>query len=235
MLCSVAEPVRVAVLDDYEVVVQGVATMLRPHADRVVVVEVDAQEPLTRVVDVALLDSFAQGEADRIDPEGELAAGRAGHVAMYTWNLSDDLVHIARDRGFSGCLSKRMAADELVAAIERIASGEFVIAEAHSRERGERDYPGRAVGLTERQAEVLALVTQGFTNAEICSVLHLSRDGLKSRIRAAYRTIGARRRVDAVLWGTRNGFVPLRRPSGDVTQQVLSQATVAAALPDITR
>ena len=58
------EPLRVALVDDYDVVVVGVANMLEPYRDRVVIAELDTGRPVQDEVDVVLYDSFAQPESD---------------------------------------------------------------------------------------------------------------------------------------------------------------------------
>src|SRR6187397_1327315 len=56
--------IGLAIVDDYEVVVAGVARMFDSYADRVAVVELDANQPVAADVDIAMYDTFAQGEAD---------------------------------------------------------------------------------------------------------------------------------------------------------------------------
>ena len=60
-----AFPIRIALVDDYDVVVIGTANMLTPYRDRVLICEIDTNEPLADPVDIVLYDSFAQPEADR--------------------------------------------------------------------------------------------------------------------------------------------------------------------------
>ena len=57
-------PIHVALVDDYDVVVVGVANMLEPYRDRVVVAELDTNKAVEDDVDIALYDSFAQPESD---------------------------------------------------------------------------------------------------------------------------------------------------------------------------
>ena len=72
------------------------------------------------------------------------------------------------------------------------------------------DWPGRAEGLTAREAEVIALITQGLSNAEIAERASLSINSVKSYIRTSYRKMGVTSRTNAVLWGLEHGFSPDR-------------------------
>lgn len=211
-------PISLAVLDDFEVIVHGVAAMLEPFADRIEVVEVDANREIQSHVDVALYDSFAQGEAHTSDVLGVLANPRVEHVAMYTWRFEPELIDLGLERGLSGYLSKVLEADELVEALERIVDGDVVVAPdpdvestrtgSHTggSDQASRPWPGREHGLTEREAEVVALITAGRTNDEIADLLYLSINSVKTHIRGAYRKIGVNRRPHAILWGVDHGM-----------------------------
>ena len=203
-------PVRVALIDDYDVVVIGLAHMFDAYEDRIVVAELDANEPVTDDVDVALYDSFAQPEADHDDIAVLVDNPHARHVAVYTWNFHPALIDSAMTKGASGYLSKTLPAHELVTAIEAIADGNVVISDSppRSRSTGGLDWPGRTEGLTDREAEVLALITQGRSNGEIAKAMYLSINTVKTYIRSAYRKIGVTGRPQALLWGFDHGFQP---------------------------
>ena len=203
-------PVCVALVDDYDVVVVGLAHLLDPYRDRVVVAELDTNQPVLDDVDVVLYDTFAQPEADRGDIDVIVNNPHAHHVAVYTWNFHPDLVESALGKGAHGYLSKTLPARQLVDAIESIAQGQIVVSDPPPRSRTAPalDWPGRGEGLTDREAEVLALITQGRSNVEIAAVMYLSPNTVKSYIRGAYRKIGVTTRSRAVLWGVRNGFTP---------------------------
>ena len=64
MTSRVNGPITVAIVDDYDVVVMGLANMFDQYSDRVVVAELDSNEALVDTVDIALYDSFAQPESD---------------------------------------------------------------------------------------------------------------------------------------------------------------------------
>jgi DNA-binding NarL/FixJ family response regulator len=205
-----APPITVALVDDYDVVLIGLAHLFDAHRDRVVVAEIDANAALDDRIDVVLYDSFAQPESDHEEVAALLASDRAGCVALYTWNFHPELVEQALRLGARGYLSKAMGAEELVAAIERIHAGEVVVTEVTGRVRSAPglDWPGREQGLTDRESEILALITQGKSNAEVARLTYLSPNTVKSYIRSVYRKIGADSRTRAVLWGVANGFTP---------------------------
>ena len=97
-----------------------------------------------------------------------------------------------------------------MAALEAIHAGEVVISEPSGRMRSASglDWPGRVEGLTDRESEILALITQGKSNAEVAALTFLSPNTVKSYIRSVYRKINVDSRTQAVLWGVRHGFTP---------------------------
>jgi DNA-binding NarL/FixJ family response regulator len=206
----VAPPISVALVNDYDVVLEGLARMLDRYRDRVVVVEIDANEGVEDVADIVLYDNFAQPESDRDEVSTLVANPRARRVAVYTWNFHPELIENARTRGVHGYLSKTLSARDLVAAIEAVHAGEVVISDAPPRARtaAGSDWPGRTEGLTDRESEILALITQGMSNAQVAELTFLSPNTVKSYIRTIYRKIGAGSRTQAVLWGVAHGFSP---------------------------
>lgn len=203
-------PLTVALVDDYDVVVIGVANILEQYRGRVVIAELDTNLGLHDEVDIVLYDSFAQPEADHEEIRVLVENPRAKHVVVYTWNFHPDLVRTAREAGVHGYLSKALPARELVDALERVHAGEQVFTEVPGRSRAVSglNWPGRTEGLTDREAEILALITQGKSNAEVAALTYLSPNTVKSYIRTVYRKIGAGSRTQAVLWGVGHGFTP---------------------------
>jgi len=206
-------PLTLALINDYDVVVIGVAHMFDQYTDRVRVVELNSSVPLIENVDIALYDSFAQPEANQDPIEELIQSPKARRVVIYTWNFHPVLIEAALDKGAGGYLSKALPAGELVEALEVVRAGEIVVTDAPPRKNPSvaGDWPGRAEGLTEREAEILALITQGKSNSEIAATIFLSPNSIKSYIRTAYRKIGVTSRVQAVLWGVDHGFRPNRR------------------------
>lgn len=199
-----------ALIDDYDVVLIGLAHMFDRYSDRIVVAEIDANQPLSDDVDIALYDSYAQPEADHDEIRVLIDNPRARRAVVYTWNFHPDLIESAVSKGASGYLSKTLPARELVAALEAIHAGETVISPSPRNARPDvgLDWPGRTEGLTHRESEILALITQGKSNAEIAALMFLSKNSIKTYIRSAYRKIGVESRTRAVLWGVEHGFKP---------------------------
>ncbi|ALJ18442.1 LuxR family transcriptional regulator [Microbacterium sp. No. 7] len=208
---------RLRLLNDYEVIVAGLRAMIEPYADRLRVVEEDVRSTADRAVDLTLYDTFGAPQADQSEITAVLADPLAGAVVVYSWNTQPALVAGALGHGCRGYLDKRLAAAEVVDALERVGAGETVVQHLGAAEAGgpvppATDWPGRPAGLSVREAEVIALITQGFTNADIAARAYISMNSLKTYIRSAYRKIGVERRSQAVRWGLEHGMSP-RRPS----------------------
>jgi DNA-binding NarL/FixJ family response regulator len=205
-----SRPITVALVDDYDVVVMGVANMLDRYRDRVVIAELDSTMPVHDTVDIVLYDSFAQPESDHEEIAVLVANPRARRVVVYTWNFHPDLIASAQQHGAHGYLSKTLPARDLVAALEAVHAGETVVSDVPPRARGAAglDWPGRGEGLSDRESEILALITQGMSNADVARLTYLSPNTVKSYIRTIYRKIDVGSRTQAVLWGVEHGFTP---------------------------
>lgn len=192
-------PLRVAVVDDYQIVVAGIATMLGEYADRVQVVELDPAVPVPPDVDIILFDAAALINSGL--ELSDLVTACGPKVVLFTWSADPRFVEIARDQGAAGYLSKGLTALELVEALEHVHAGEA------GRDRG-------GVDLTAPEVEVLALVAQGMTNDQISSAVYRSITSVKADLRSAYRKIEVRSRSEAVRWALGHDFAI--RPDGTV-------------------
>ena len=188
--------VRVAVANDYELVIAGLRAMLEPF-DRVEVVDsVVVGEQLQRAADVVLFDTFGRpddavsGVQRLLDTEG------VGKVALYTGAPRPAQVASALDAGASAVLSKARPATALVDALERVHRGEKVI----DGNGGHQPvpWPGSSRGLTARQSEVVALLLQGLSNQEIAEALFVDVNTVKTHLRHAYKALGVRSRAQAL-------------------------------------
>ncbi len=204
-------PVRVALVNDYEIVVTGLASVLAPYAERVTVVELDSRLPVVSDVDVVLYDTFGQAQGDAIDLTAVLGDSDA-RVVVFSWNTAADLVERALAAGAAGYIAKSVGADELVERLERVHDGERVTPPSRPDSDSDRfgRWPGDELGLTPREAEVLALVCQGLSNEEITERAFIGINTVKTHIRTLYRKIDVSSRSQAVGWGLTHGFGPDR-------------------------
>ena len=200
-------PLRLAIVDDYPIVVAGVASFLT--AERIDVVETGTMSPVASDVDIVLYDTFGQIQGVGIDLQ-DFVRDSGAKVVIYSWNLEPEMIEQAMAGGASGYLSKILTGPEVVAALERVMRGEVVIltGEKETSVGGAGDWPGRSAGLSPREAEVLALIALGLSNQEIGDRAFLSINTVKTYVRMAYRKIGVERRSQAVAWALLNGFQP---------------------------
>lgn len=199
----------VAVINDFSLVIAGVRALLDPFRERVNVVE--AGSPINTPVDVVLFDTFASPADWQHRCAAMVTDPLISAVAVYSFATDPVAVEQAFAAGAAGYLAKSLPAEELVAGIERVASGERVTllgCDDQSLPFGR--WPADEAGLSPRESEMLALIAQGRSNEEIAATCYLSINTVKSYIRDAYRKIGVTTRPQAVAWAMRNGLEPSR-------------------------
>ena len=209
-------PRRLRHLNDFEVGVEGLRSMLLPFSDRIRIVETDVNDTADRDADLTLYDTFGLNRSDEGEIDDALRDINAGHVVVYTWNMHPELVGSALDKGCRGYLDKSMPATALVESLEAIHRGETVVSgesevSGSAGDTGAAEqpaWPGQDEGLTAREAEIIAQVTRGLTNVEIAALNFITINTVKSRIRSAYRKMGVERRPQAVRWGMEHGMTP---------------------------
>src|SRR3712207_4280813 len=97
-------PVTIAIVNDYELVVVGLAALLAPFEDRVKVVELDSKLPVASDVDVILYDTFGQVQGPAVDVDALVGPGRA-KVVIFSWNVHPELVEASLANGAAGYVS----------------------------------------------------------------------------------------------------------------------------------
>lgn len=196
--------VTVAIINDYEIVVRGVAAMLAPYRDRVRVVELEVGGLPATPVDVALFDTFAGRRHTLARAKDMVRAGTARHVVLYTWDAAPAFVRAAAEVGVSGVVLKTRSADALVENLERVMAGErvgFDIAPGATP-------PTRVVDLSDRELEVLALIAKGLTNAEIAAELYLSVETVKTYVKRLYAKLDVHNRAQAAVAASSHQLTP---------------------------
>jgi DNA-binding NarL/FixJ family response regulator len=206
-------PLRIAVLNDYPLVVAGVAALLAPYSDRVEVVEQGTDHHLAHDVDLVLYDTY--GAADRAGPTiRRILRQASGALVVFSWSSEPRLVQDALEAGAAGFLSKTLPPEALVARLEQIHRGAVMTLSetVNGLARLHAGWPGAEEGLTARESEVVALIARGLSNKDIAERSFLSINSVKTYIRTAYRKMGVATRPQAVLWALRHGFDPELSP-----------------------
>ena len=201
---SRVRPITVALVNDYEIILRGLHSMLTPFADRIQVVEHETSGTPDNHADVALFDTFAS-RRDALDRARDMIAdGKVRHVVLYTFDATEEFLSIARDVGVSGVVLKSATGDVLATAIERVMAGERVglddVVRA-TRSRTSKD-------LSPREQEVLALLALGRTNAEIGEQLFLSVDTVKTYVRRVFAKLGVNNRTQAAMHAAERSLTP---------------------------
>lgn len=194
-------PIRVALVEDCEVVALGLRQLLASHPD----IEVASGGGTAgRTADVILFDPWLQRDGE---PQAGPLPQVRGALVLYTWDAHRIPAEQALGQGARGCLSKALPGDLLARALRRISRGHVVSAWTIDPPEGEGTAAERA-GLTPRETEVLMLIGRGLTNEAIAKTLFLSPNSIKSHIRSAYRKISVERRSQAVKWVHEHGLRP---------------------------
>ena len=183
---------RVGIVSSQDLLARGLEAMLRDFPDRVVLVPVEQAE-------VVLYDVLGVHRTNGADL-AQLVRERTPVIVAISRDLRPDLRARALAAGADGWISMSATGVEIVEAIEAAAAGAEL--------PGGPDRLGQREGLTAREIEVLALITQGMSNVDIADKLYLSINSVKTYIRSAYGKIGATSRSRAVTWCLLNGFAP---------------------------
>ena len=200
------DPVWVHVATTQPVVKAGLVAMLQtaplPLAvttAQPVFADRDFAEP-----DVVLFDVILMQEGDTADLD-TWVKDTATTVIAIDRTLRPDLGAQARTRGVEWSITLGITADELHQVVCQAVAGR--LEDSHVAHEWEpADYVGQDVGLSRREAEVLALVVRGLSNNDIAAALFLSINSVKTYIRSTYRKIGVTTRSQAVAAGMEHGF-----------------------------
>jgi len=197
---------RLALATEPPIVVEGFRALIGLEDDLVLVDLPDSEEGLA-AVDVVLYDPTGSVPAGC----GPAAPPSAPQLVAFSWTTHEEVVSRARTHGARALLSKELDGARLAASLRSVSAGrlsDFVVTPASDGgpDAGSATRSERGVRLTPREAEILQLITEGFSNEEIAARLYLSINSIKTYIRTAYRKIGVTRRPQAVLWGVHHGF-----------------------------
>ncbi len=212
--------IRVMLVDDHEVVLEGLIRILeREGGIQVVAVARTAEEALEKVErfppDVAIVDIQLPG-MNGIELIRRLKQAHP-RIEAITLTVFDDeqFAKQAIRAGAIGYVIKDAAKEELVKAVRAAAKGESLIStsvarkllEEISEEGGDKKRDEGLEGLSQRELDVLKLMTKGYNNRQIADILFISEHTVKVHIRNIFRKIGVSDRTNAVLWAIERGIV----------------------------
>ena len=184
-----------SLVNDYEIILRGLHSMLGHYADRVRVVEHETGGTAARSADIALFDTFP-GRRDALDRAARMVEEQqVDHVVLYTWDTASEFLDIAASVGVAAVVLKSTSGGALVDVLERVAGGERIGLD-HVGRAG-RDLGTEAFSVRER--EVLALLALGRSNAQIARELFLSIDTIKTYVRRVFTKLGVNNRTQAAL------------------------------------
>src|SRR5689334_10042845 len=220
MTAGSSSGVRLVLVDDHEMVIEGLKAMLAAFQDRVTVVgqAVGAERALSVIEDlnpdIVLCDVRMQGcsgldlclELREKDPKRK--------VVMLSVYDDEQYLFQALRVGASGYLLKSISSDELVRQLEYVHRGETAIdpsmaaraVDTAARMQRDEFWPGARHGLTQRESEILSYVVNGLSNRAIASKLVISEETVKTHLSSIYRKLGVSDRTGAVATALREGI-----------------------------
>jgi DNA-binding NarL/FixJ family response regulator len=220
MVTTLTGPVRLVLVDDHEMVIEGLKAMLAGFQSRVRVVgQAVGVERAAKVIDsldpdVVLCDVRMQGSSGldlclalrQRDPQRK--------IVMLSVYDDEQYLFQALRVGASGYLLKSISSDDLVRQLELVRSGNTAIdpgmaarsVDTAARLQRHEFWPGARHGLTQRESEILSHMVSGLSNRRIATKLIIGDETVKSHLRAIYRKLGVADRTSAVATALREGI-----------------------------
>ncbi len=213
-----SEPITVLLVDDHAMVRQGVRAFLETQGDISVVAETGSGEEAVRLAaehapDVALVDLIMPG-MDGVEATRRLTAqSPRTNVVVLTSYHDDEHIFPAIRAGALSYILKEVGPDQLADTVRRAAAGEAVlhprvaarvVREVHG---ARRDEPNVFHELSDRELEVLKLVAEGLSNAEISGRLFISEKTTKSHVSNILSKLHLADRTQAAVYAWRQGVV----------------------------
>ncbi|MHA3023509.1 response regulator [Mycobacterium sp. BMJ-28] len=213
-------PLRLVLVDDHEMVIEGLKAMLTAFGDRVQVVGqavgtdralavIDELDP-----DIVLCDVRMQGSSG-LDLCRDLRdRDPSRKVVMLSVYDDEQYLFQALRVGAAGYLLKSIGSDELVRQLEFVQLGQTALdpgmaaraADTAARLQRDEFWPGARQGLTQRESEILSYVVNGLSNRGIATKLVIGDETVKSHLSSIYRKLGVADRTGAVATALREGI-----------------------------
>ena len=209
--------IRIAIIDDHELVREGLKVMLAREPDFEIVGESASADPILEMVetghpDVVLLDARLPGVSGPTACRLLTEAHPEVRVLIVSTYADDALVQECITAGAKGYVLKDIERFNLKESIRSVHRGEGVVSPAIAatvldivRTHRETTTSTRPE-LNESQRAILRFIGEGYSNREIAERVHLSENTVKSHIQEIFRKLGVRNRVEAALRATKEGW-----------------------------
>jgi DNA-binding NarL/FixJ family response regulator len=214
-----SSPVRVLLADDQRLVRESLATLLGLLGGIELVGSAsDGEEALSLAVehapDVVLMD-LRMPRLDGVEATRRLREGRPDvPVVVLTTYADDDSIVAALSAGAVGYLTKDADRDDIRRALEAAVAGQSVLDASvqaallkAARQGAAARPPTLPDGLTDREAEVLALIASGLSNQEIAERLYVAETTVKTHVNRIFAKTASRDRAQAAVYAHRHGLV----------------------------
>lgn len=203
--------IKVLIADDHAIVRTGLTSLLSTQRDFTVVGEADDGESAVTLAhrlnpDVIIMDyrmpkmDGATATAEILSTQPEIKV-----LILTSYGEAEGIARALRS-GAAGALMKTDNNDELIAAIRKLTDGQRVVSPEIERLLSETP---SAQELTDRQLQILELVTRGLSNRDIADLLGIREDSVKKHANAIFAKIGAANRVEATAIALRKQLLKI--------------------------
>jgi DNA-binding NarL/FixJ family response regulator len=209
--------IRVLIVDDHEMVREGLMSMLRSEPDFEVVGQTGRGEEVAELVessrpDVVLLDTRLP-DISGVEVCRRLTRKHPDVAVVILTTYTDvELVEECLQAGARGYVVKDVERFSLKESIRAVSRGQSVLAPQVAgpiieRMRSRQPDQKRPAGLNASQVAILRLISLGHSNREIAADVHLSENTVKTHVQEIFRKLGVRNRVEAAILAGKSGWI----------------------------
>ncbi|MBO9317087.1 MAG: response regulator transcription factor [Chloroflexus sp.] len=206
-------PIRVALVDDHKIVRRGLSAYFAAQPDIIVVGEASSGEEALQLaeswqVDVIVIDVLMPGGIDGIETTRRLKRLLPQVQIIILSGYADDARVIGALRaGAITYVEKDSQPEQLLEAVRGAVQGKAIFEPTLMQRIIQAQTMKSSDVLTEREREVLRLLAEGLTNAEIAVRLSVSEETVKTHVAGILRKLGLAHRTQAAIYALRNGIV----------------------------
>ena len=211
--------IRIAVVDDHEIVREGLKSILQSEPDFEVVAVAGTADDLSALVDhvlpdVVLLDARLPGISGAEACHRLVASHPDVAVLIVSTYADEHLVDECIKAGAKGYVIKDIEQFTLKESIRAVHAGGGAVSPSVAakvldrlRSHEQAPTPERPTPLSDTQLEIVRLISSGLSNREIAARVHLSENTIKSHVQEVFRKLGVDNRVEAAVRASQEGWL----------------------------